>query len=255
MKNIRHAIFETNSSSQHSIAVLNRDDKYTEEEIRESLHMFDETDSEATFFDGDEMHYGSWPFDILNKFDDKFKYAIASFCEYLEQEDKEKAFNEIFSVLQEILPQIKALNLPRDYYNAYYRKEDNTEIDVYGDNIDIKQDDGETLYYIDSSGNRHEVECQGMESVVYGSIDHQSFGLLQSFLENENISLKDFLINKKYVVIIDGDEYQTWRRYKDAGIINTAIIVKEYPTHDDGSVCAYELQQYNAEEKLKSSFD
>ena len=36
-----------------------------------------------------------------------------------------------------------------------------------------------------------------------------------------NIDLKDFLLNTRYVVIIDGDEYDTWGKLKVSGIIDT----------------------------------
>lgn len=41
----------------------------------------------------------------------------------------------------------------------------------------------------------------------YGSIDHESCGLLSAFLDKHKISIRDFLLNTKYIVWIDGDEY------------------------------------------------
>lgn len=45
------------------------------------------------------------------------------------------------------------------------------------------------------------------ERPYYGEIDHQSMGLLQSFLFKHDLSLEDFIFNDRYIVIIDGDEY------------------------------------------------
>lgn len=38
-RQIRRNVFETNSSSMHSLTVMKRDDKYTPEEILEGLYL------------------------------------------------------------------------------------------------------------------------------------------------------------------------------------------------------------------------
>lgn len=45
------------------------------------------------------------------------------------------------------------------------------------------------------------------DTPYYGYVDHQSAGLLQSFLNMHNITLEEFIFNNKYMVVIDGDEY------------------------------------------------
>ena len=64
------------------------------------------------------------------------------------------------------------------------------------------------------------------DEIYYGHVDEN---ILTGFLEKENISLKEFLTNKRYVVIVDGDEYYIYEAMKDAGIINTEAIEKVYP--------------------------
>ena len=39
MKQIRRNVFETNSSSMHSLTVMKREDKYTSEEILEEIYL------------------------------------------------------------------------------------------------------------------------------------------------------------------------------------------------------------------------
>ena len=68
------------------------------------------------------------------------------------------------------------------------------------------------------------------EKVVYGDVDED---ILSGFLEKNNIELKDFLLNKKYVVIVDGDEYCIYNGLKKSGIINKNNIEKEYPERED----------------------
>lgn len=64
------------------------------------------------------------------------------------------------------------------------------------------------------------------DEIYYGHVDEN---ILTGFLEKENISLKEFLINKRYMVIVDGDEYCVYKSMKNAGIINSEAIEKEYP--------------------------
>ena len=53
--------------------------------------------------------------------------------------------------------------------------------------------------------------------------------MLSGFLENEKISLEEFLINKRYVVIQDGDEYCYWNDMKKTGLVDIGAIQYEYP--------------------------
>lgn len=53
--------------------------------------------------------------------------------------------------------------------------------------------------------------------------------ILSGFLKKENISLEEYLTNKKYVVIQDGDEYGYFGDMKRSGLINMDAIDHEYP--------------------------
>lgn len=66
----------------------------------------------------------------------------------------------------------------------------------------------------------------------YGDIDHQSDGILKDYLESNNISFEEFLTNKKYIIILDGDEYGMWETFKESGLINEDFIEKEIGIYD-----------------------
>lgn len=53
--------------------------------------------------------------------------------------------------------------------------------------------------------------------------------ILTGFLREENITIEEFLKNKRYIVIVDGDEYCIYKDMKEHGLINTNNIVREYP--------------------------
>ena len=65
----------------------------------------------------------------------------------------------------------------------------------------------------------------------YGSIDHQSKGLLTGFLKSNNLSLEDYLTRKDIVVIITGDEYSTFSNMILCGLIDVNNIVTQYPNY------------------------
>ena len=54
----------------------------------------------------------------------------------------------------------------------------------------------------------------------YGSIDHQSMGLLDTWLETHNETLEEFLTNPNELIIIDGDEYCVFDSLVDSGLID-----------------------------------
>ena len=74
----------------------------------------------------------------------------------------------------------------------------------------------------------------------YGDVDHQSYGTLKNFLEDKKISLQEFLICRKYIVICDGDERDVWGTLKETRLINEAEIIEEY----ESSANSMEAREY-----------
>lgn len=77
--------------------------------------------------------------------------------------------------------------------------------------------------------------CTGIELPVdrwshkyFGDIDHQSIGLLDGALKEFKISLEEFLINPRYIVIIDGDEYKIFDKMFECGIIDSNTVEKRF---------------------------
>lgn len=61
-----------------------------------------------------------------------------------------------------------------------------------------------------------------------GWIDHQSAGKLRNFIKKHEISLEEFLTNKKYVIVVDGDEYHYFDRMIEAGLMDMKYIKEVY---------------------------
>ena len=54
----------------------------------------------------------------------------------------------------------------------------------------------------------------------YGYVDHQSADLLAKFLNTKDVTLEDFVFNDRYIVVIDGDEYNILDDFINAGLLD-----------------------------------
>lgn len=169
MKQTRQGVFETNSSSSHSISIRKIGDYYTDEEIEQSVGHWG---NKLNIFDS-ELEFGRSPFEPLTTFYDKVRFAIASFANDVEK------IHEIENILLEKVPSL-------------------TEIE-YPTSVNWKTNKTETYY---------------------GNVDHQSYGLLQNFLSSHSITLREFLLNRRYIVFIDGDEYCTTQKLFNSGLLH-----------------------------------
>lgn len=167
MIQIRQNIFETNSSSSHSLVIMTDniikekgEDLYlTHDEMLEGLYRVSRGIYKPW---NDNWYFGRSPFRPLNTFEKKLQYAYAN-C----GDDKDK-IKEVTDTLKELVPEVKKVSIP--------------------ENLGV--DDWE----------------------------------LFSWLEKYNVSLKEFLTNKKYVVIQDGDEYCIWKDLINYGLIDKKVI-------------------------------
>lgn len=82
MIQIRHSVFETNSSSSHSISIRKNGHTYTKEEIMKDLWLSEE--GSHWVWDND-LEFGRSPFEPLTTFKDKIRFALAS---YHDDQDK-----------------------------------------------------------------------------------------------------------------------------------------------------------------------
>jgi len=156
----RYNVFETNSSSMHSLVIKNDNAFFknealvlTSKEIQNEVHRLVNDNGRLNTYD-DDWYFGRAPFRILSSFIDKMKYAFASGFSY----------NEILAIVQKYIPTITEIKQPK-----------------------------------------------------YMGTDE---GQLKGWLEQAGIDLETFLINKKYIIICDGDESCIWDSLKDTGIID-----------------------------------
>ena len=255
---IRKSVWESNSSSMHSLVVTKKNSnvRMTQEEIRAEFYLDEEWYKERHKDDEKEVveidpwgnEFGRSPFTVLSSFRDKLAYAVAEYCgDNYRAESYSKAEDTFDEVFKPILINLIGCD------DVEWGKWDSAHFVVYSDdNVeyldDVKEVPYEMLVYIDKSdrdkyseddmiyGGYKNIDKDGrpiedawFDVPDFGSIDHQSSGLLKCFLRDKNISLEDYLVRKDIVVIIDGDEYCELDKLIDCGLIKKDSIVLRYP--------------------------
>lgn len=240
MQVIRNNCFETNSSSQHSIVVTNRDEHVTSEELlgdgKEKVYIGKTGGLDLWHI---EYGYGRSPFQLLTTFEDKLKYAMCEFLGhmYSDNPDFDDIYEEFLSIAWEMIPGFTHFGIREKEIDAYLDKDGHP---ILHRDLRYKGWDGENercrYTYTGEDGQEYEAvfdEENYLTTPDIGMIDHQSSGLLRSFLKKRGVSLKEFLTNKKYIVVIDGDEYCEWENILTSGIIGTSNIVENYRSSDE----------------------
>lgn len=238
---IRENCFESNSSSQHVLVVTKNNSHVTAEEL--SYEKYDPDNYEQMYLDKKGKYwyhdiyqgFGRGPFEILTTFKDKVKYALCEYCGfyYPDPEEFDKNYNMIRDIVREVLPGFIDFDIRTEEYDIYLDKNGNelkhSELNYAGYDEETKKD-----YYLykDKETGKMLTAVLDEENVYelphIGVIDHQSMGLLRGFLKKKGIDLKEFLTNKKYMVVITSDETDDWPRMKASKIIDVDFIEEEY---------------------------
>lgn len=232
---VRRSVFETNSSSQHSFCVMKKDAKYTTKEILDGICLFDdretgEKDCVWNIWDF-QLEFGRTPFRAIGTFDDKWLYA----CATLVKEYNDATYKELVTIAKKYIPGLKKIELPKEEAQITDRNHPNNIDSEYAQKYGKTED--ELKEYL----KQKEKDWDIVKPIEYWEDEDGYFyfeqpytgynetDMLSGFLENEKISLEEFLINKKYVVIQDGDEYCYWNDMKKTGLVDIGAIQYEYP--------------------------
>lgn len=244
---IRTGMFETNSSSAHSFLIMKNRQVMTQKEIRDEFYLDEDWHKDNTIrLDSYGNDYGR-EFNVLTSFRDKLSYALASMCgscyslkSYIRGGD---TFHEVFEPLLKKLVGVDKVEMYWDSENFHVYSDSVTE-DLEQDYTTYEEVPYEDLihnenwnkegyededYYEEICRSGRKQEEIWLDVPKFGSVDHQSVGLFQRFLEKYNITLEEYLIRKDIIVIIDGDEYYLFDTMADAGIVDKNAIQIKYP--------------------------
>jgi len=235
---IRTGMFETNSSSAHSLLIMKKRQTMTQQEIRDEFYLDEDwckDKNNILQLDSYGNDYGRG-FDVLTSFRDKLSYALASMCgscytltSYIEAGDR---FERKFVPLLKRLVGVDEIKMPTEYknFNVYSDTVTDDEYQDYETYEEVPYDD--LIYNEDREDGIYKETCKSgrKQEVIwlnvpdFGSVDHASSGLLQSFLKKYGITLEKYLTRKDIVVIIDGDELCIFGTMLDSGLVNEDAI-------------------------------
>lgn len=202
MRQVRLNTFETNSSSSHSFVITDFEGRYSQEELMN--HVYLGNDGKVIMWES-RLEFGRSPFDFLNTFESKTRYAIAS--------SNGRLVPQIVEVWKKYVP-----GFSRFEFDEKYRVWDEEKQEY------VETDDDNPVY-------------------EYGYTDDS---MIEVWLQNYNVSVEDFLTMKRYVVVCDGDEYRTWDKVRDSGLMDTShIILDSYAEYEEALCKAFEVGRKN----------
>ena len=208
MRQIRRSAFETNSSSMHSLVIKKDDHRYyTYEEATSDMWGLNEG---IVRIADDDIDFGRAPFETLPTMFGKARYTLAAMCKY----KNDAVYKEVCEAVRSLVPEFEDFKLK--FITTKCSKSWHTEEEIkkwWGEGNYISVDDEWIVWGYDT-----------------GNVDED---ILTGFLEQENISIKEFITNKKYIVVVDGDEYCIYETMKESGLINLDNIEKEYPNRKE----------------------
>ena len=207
MKQIRRNVFETNSSSSHSLVITTDNEHYSREEINKNFYV---TKKGIVRLWESSLEFYRSPFDMLVTFKDKLRYAIASSNGNLVDECRE---------------------ICKKYVDGF---------------IDFEFD---TKDYVWDSEVKDYVETNEPIPNYGGTDDYQIEGWLKSY----NVSLEEFLTNKRYIVVVDGDEYQIFDHIKKSGLFDTSKIIHDSYEESEAEWRKQYLAQLEAEKEKQDA--
>ena len=120
MIKIRHDVFETNSSSSHSLVICkkNHGKFLTLEDVKRSI-WFDYDEETGIYTpDRENGYFGRYPFRILTSFQDKLDYAYAN-CPHRRRGNDKYSYPDYYPVnrvMRQIIPGFKRMKKPGKFY-------------------------------------------------------------------------------------------------------------------------------------------
>ena len=196
MLQIRRGVYETNSSSSHSIIIKKKDHPLSRKAIDTKWYMHmneddpNDPDNGTIHFDRENLEFERDPFHFLVSWHDRLCYAIAAY-------QSKETVETLREICQRRIPGFRGFQFPSQRW-------------ILEDEGEDEEDNAETEDY-------------------YGFVDHQSECLLKKVLNHYHISLEEFVFNDKYVVVIDGDEYQYFETLTEQEFFNKDAIERIEP--------------------------
>lgn len=171
--------------------------------------------------------YNNDTFRIFHSTYDKFKYVVA-LMNYMNDEERVDLHNRLEQLLKMFIDKNISIKYDENLKITFKTDNENNEtidqddIYVYRKNKKIK------YFYADNNGKlfKAKVDPFALREIDYGEMSFISYLNFKTFMNNENVSYEEFILDTKYAVI--SDPYNKMQKLKDKGFLNLKEIKKEY---------------------------
>ena len=195
-RQIRQGVFETNSSSMHSLVVMKNSETYSPEEISNEYYLFSDYktgEKECVWAIYDyELKFGRSPFRALGTFQNKWLYACAS----LVSDYNDEVYRQLESLALKYVPGLKRIELPM-VTDSFADKDDESNSDSsYAEEYGKTED--ELVEYLTQKGKDWDIELTYWKSGGYWCFERPFTGyvdenILTEFLQKNNIGIEEFI--------------------------------------------------------------
>lgn len=226
---VRQGVFETNSSSMHSICILN--DCNLNNKIN-----YEEKNTSYFYLNVEGFH--RHPFKMLFSPEEKLAYCLCAFHSGIYNVNSEKfkkLENKYLKMIQAYYPNVKKWSLFNEKdYKLLYHTENGKEYDI-DDEEKIGYNEDYNFYYIIETGEKLFPNEKLTEFLTIGWNENDS-SFLKDFFKEAGITEEEFIFSPEYFIVVDGDEYCIFHNMMESGIIcNIKAEYCEYIEHNFGS--------------------
>lgn len=165
-------------------------------------------------------------FEVIYSAYDKFKYVV-SLMNYMDDEEKTNLHNRLEQLLKTFIDRNVSIKYDENLKIAFKTNDEDEEINqddiyVYRKNKKIK------YFYANNDGKlfKAKIDPFALREIDYGEMSFISYLNFKTFMNNENVSYENFILNTKYLVI--NDPYNKMQKLKENGFLNLEEIKKEY---------------------------
>lgn len=164
-------------------------------------------------------------FEVIYSAYDKFKYVV-SLMNYMNDEEKTNLHNRLEQLLKTFIDRNVSIKYDENLKIAFKTNDEEAinqdDIYVYRKNKKIK------YFYANNDGKlfKAKIDPFALREIDYGEMSFISYLNFKTFMNNENVSYENFILNTKYLVI--NDPYNKMQKLKENGFLNLEEIKKEY---------------------------
>jgi len=185
MKQIRRGVFETNSSSSHSVTISKDRIELTEDDYIKRVDHMAKTGKNKVMLEFGEF---GWGWDVLSDPSSKLSYLATIILGEIDFNSAEISSTDDKESVLKLYKNTEGFKLLNSVFKKYCRG-----VKVDKELFKIGQFRDDETYYINSDT---------------GYIDHQSNpGTLKNFLDSEGVTVEEFLFNSGIEMIIDNDNH------------------------------------------------